>query len=306
MISEILIALDLGFMYGLVAMGVYLTFRVIDFPDLTCDGSFVIGACSCAMALKAGFDPFTAVAVGAFTGAVAGLTSGLLRAYLGIPDLLSGILVAFMLYSVNLRILGGSPNISLFQLGTLFQEGPQGGSQGWAIWVSSTILLGVFALTAWGLVSLLLKTCWGLNLRSLGQNQNLAKHMGLNINGLTILALSLSNGLIGLAGALFTQHQGFVDLAQGIGTVVIGLASVMIGEKLLPARLIPLRLRVPVYLLMCVVGSLVYRMMTGLALHGDFLGLQTQDFNLLTGLLVIGTMGGSHFWSLLRRRLCFK
>jgi putative ABC transport system permease protein len=270
--NELLLSLELGFIYAIVGMGIYLTFRTIDFPDLTCDGSFVLGAVSCAVLIKNGYNPWVALAASFIAGSLAGGVTGFLHIRFKITNLLCGILVAFMLYSINLKILGGSPNISLLNKVTIFTS------------TSSLGVLSAIVFLCVLLLSYLLTTDFGLSLRCIGQNKRLALNGGLKVGALTITGLMLSNGIIGLAGALFTQHQGFADVSQGVGTIIVGLAAVMIGERLFFSKS-------PWFgILSCLVGSILYRLFIGIALHSDWLGLKTQDLNLITGILVIGVM----------------
>lgn len=279
-INELLTATELGIIYAIAAMGIFLTFRTIDFQDLTCDGSFVLGAAVSAIYISSGGNPYLALLLGLFAGALAGIATGILYTYFKIADLLAGILIAFMLYSVNLKVMGGLPNISIEPLNTVFNNH------------SVLIVLIISCFIVWSAIGYLLSTNLGLALRSLGQNKQLSRIGGVNIISGTFLGLGLSNGLIGLSGALFSQHQGFADISQGIGTIIVGLAAVMLGEKLLPSR------NPKFMLLACIVGSVLYRMFIGVALHSEILGLQAQDLNLLTGALIIAVM------LLPRRKLC--
>ncbi|MGI4851776.1 MAG: ABC transporter permease [Janthinobacterium lividum] len=272
-LSEILISLELGIIYGIVAIGIYLTFRIINFPDLTCDGSFVCGAAVSTMALKAGWNPALAVLAAAAAGALAGGTTGLVYLYGRVTDLLSGILVAFMLYSINLRIMGGVPNIALLQEGTLFTYG-----------YNQALTLMFIAFVLWFGCRYLLKTDFGLALRSIGQNVRLSENNGVNIAKMTMIGLILSNMFIGFGGGLFSQHQGFTDISQGLGTVIIGLAAVTIGEKIFAFSTMGW------HLFACLMGSILYRLIMAVALHNESLGLDTSDLNLITGLILIGIM----------------
>lgn len=268
--NELLMSLEIGLIYGVVALGIYLTFRVIDFPDLTCDGSFVLGAATSGILLIGGGSPTLSLIGALAAGCLSGLLTGILHTVFKITELLSGILVAFMLYSINLKVMGGVPNISLFQVSTFFS----------ASLIPATILYISIAF----LIVLLFKTDLGLALRSIGQNKKFAQNGGVRVERMTILGLMLSNALIALGGALFAHHQGFADVGSGIGTVIVGLASVMIGEKLLPYR------SIWIAVFSCFLGSILYRFFIATALHSEFLGLESQDLNLITGLLVIGVM----------------
>jgi putative ABC transport system permease protein len=267
---EMITSFEMGLIYSVAAIGIFLTFRVIDFADLTCDGSFVLGAVVSAVLIKAGCHPVLALLAAAGAGGLAGLCTGLIHLYFKISALLAGILVAFMLYSVNLKIMSGIPNIALINLPTIFNAGLLG-------------LIVVVALIVLGL-SLLLISDFGLSLRSLGQNKRLAFNCGVNISAVTLIGLLASNALIAVGGSLFSQHQGFADVSQGAGTIIICFASLMIGEKLLPSSAMWLKL------LSCVAGALIYRLLIALALHSEWLMLPTEDLNLLTGLLVMAFM----------------
>lgn len=271
--AEFFTSLEIGFIYGIVAVGVFLTFRIIDFPDLTCDGSFACGAATAAVLLKSGVSPITALLAAAGAGGLAGVATGILHVKFRVTNLLAGFLVAFMLYSVNLKIMGGIPNIALINETTLFSNGQ-----------SLLILVGLMgAITA--LLSYVLMTDFGLGLRSIAYNKPLAKIMGIQVGSLTIIGLALSNALIGFGGGLYCQHQSFCDVSLGAGTVIIGLAAVMIGEKLLPFR------SLFISVLACFLGSIIYRLLIALALHSDWLGLETSDLNLITGLAILIVMG---------------
>ena len=271
-LNELLMSLEIGLIYSVVAIGIYLTFRIIDFPDLTCDGSFVLGAVTSAMLVKHGYNPIIALLYSAIIGGLAGFITGILNTKLKVTNLLSGILVAFMLYSVNLRIMGGIPNIALINQTTIFTN------------YNQLLVLIVIVGIIWLLFSYLLMTDFGLALRSIGQNKRLAINSGVKQQQMIIIGLILSNALIGFGGALFSQHQGFADVSQGIGTVIIGLATVMIGESVLPFR------SPWIMVFSCMLGSIIYRIFIAVALHSEKLGLETQDLNIITGLLVIGVM----------------
>lgn len=279
-LNELMMSLEIGLIYGIVAIGIYLTFRIIDFPDLTCDGSFVLGAAASGILIKNGYNPYLGILVALVAGGMAGLVTGILNTCLKVTDLLSGILVTFMLYSINLKVMGGLPNIALIQMPTIFTG------------MNALIVFIIISLIIWGASGYLLKSDFGLALRSIGQNKQLALINGVHLKKMVGLGLILSNSLIALGGALFSQHQSFVDVGSGVGTVIIGLASVMIGERLFRAR------SPWIGILACLVGSVIYRLFISFALHAEILGLETQDLNLVTGLMVIGIM------ALPRRKLC--
>ncbi|MDR1267348.1 MAG: hypothetical protein LBJ70_03145 [Holosporales bacterium] len=281
--EELLVALEIGLIYGILAIGIYLTFRVINFPDMTCDGSFIFGAVVSSVLIQSGSNPATALLLSLVAGGLAGFLTGILCVWLKIEDFLSGIVIAFMLYSVNLRAMGSCPNITLVDQTTCFSAG--------------NTLLSISLVSA-GLIlllSLFLRTDCGLGLRAAGQNPSFASACGIPVRVMIIGGLVLSNALIGLCGALFTQYQGFCDISQGPGTLVIGLASVMMGENFL-SRLLPKKAahasRIPVLpaLIACIGGSVAYRIFIAFALHSDSFGMKTQDLNLVTGLLIILVM----------------
>lgn len=271
-IAEIMMSLEIGLIYGIIATGIYLTFRLIDFPDLTCDGSFVLGATTSCMMIKAGYNPFFCLLSSMLAGSIAGFTTGLLNTRLKVTDLLAGILVAFMLYSINLRIMGGVPNMALIEESTIYDS------------ADSIVMLALICFAIWLILGLLLCTDFGLALRVIGQNKRLAQGGGINVKVMTIVGLALSNALIALGGALFSQHQGFADVGSGAGTVIVGFASVIIGQRILPYRFLWIQL------LSGFVGSILYRLFISLALHSEVLGLETQDLNLITGIMVIVVM----------------
>lgn len=265
-------SLEIGLIFGFIALGIFFTFRVINFPDLTCDGSFVLGAAAACTLVSYGFNPYLATLVAMLAGALAGCLTGFLFLKLRVSDLLSGILVAFMLYSVNLRVMGGIPNIALLDKITIFSD------------LNSLVLLLILSLVIIAATAYLLLTDFGLALRSVGLNQILARSSGVNVAAMTLISLAVSNALIACGGAIFAQQQGFADIGSGIGTLVVGLAAVMIGEKLLPYRSMPL------IILSCFIGSIAYRILISFALHMDFFGLKTQDINIITGLLIVAIM----------------
>ncbi|GHA00911.1 hypothetical protein DC083_03215 [Ignatzschineria ureiclastica] len=267
-ISELVMSLELGLIYGIVGMGIYLTFRIIDFPDLTCDGSFVLGAAISSILIKAGVDPFISLIFALMGGALAGALTGILNSFFKVTDLLAGILVAFMLYSINLHVMNGTPNISLLMSPTIFIT-------------NNLVVLGGIAVVLIALFTFLLNTDIGLSLRAVGQNKRLCMNGGVSVKWMIILGVAMGNALIAMGGALFSQQQGFTDISAGVGTIISGFAAVIIGERILPFRSIWIKL------LSCIVGSIVYRIVTSLALHAEFLHLKSYDFNLVAGLLII-------------------
>lgn len=269
-------ALEIGLIFSLVALGVYISFRLLRFPDLTVDGSFPLGGAVCAILIANGFDPFFATMAATAAGAVAGTVTGLLNVRLKIMDLLASILMMIALYSINLRIMG-RPNVPLISEPTLFTVlQPE--------WLSDYVLrplllLGIVVLAKLGL-DWFFATQKGLAIRATGSNPRMARAQGINTGAMILLGMALSNALVALAGALFAQTQGGADISMGIGTIVIGLAAVIVGESILPSR------RLVLATLAVILGAIVYRFFIALALNSDFIGLQAQDLNLVTALLV--------------------
>ncbi|MDR2598254.1 MAG: hypothetical protein LBC25_00810 [Holosporales bacterium] len=270
--QEILTSIDVGLIFGVVSIGIYLTFRTINFADLTCDGSFALGSAVSATLIVNGVNPYLASVVSLVSGGAAGFLTGILNIKFKIADLLAGIIVAFMLYSVNLRIMNNAPNITLADEGVLFP----GTNTSLAIF---TIILFLVLIIVY-----LLFSRFGLKLRAVGYNRQFAVISGINTNLMTIAGVSISNALIALGGSLFSQYQGFCDISQGFGSLVIGLTSVIIGEKIFSFR------KEPLIIVSCVFGSILYRVFINVALHGSTFGIGTQDLNLLTGFMTIGAL----------------
>jgi putative ABC transport system permease protein len=269
-------AIEIGLIFGLVALGVFLSFRIINFPDLTVDGSFPLGGAVAAALIVSGWNPFVATAVAMLAGALAGYLTAWLNVHLRIMQLLASILVMIALYSVNLRIMG-KPNVALINDPTVFSLVEFGGIPDY--WLKPLVLL-VIVIAAKLLIDLFFASEAGLAMRATGNNPRMARAQGISTDRLTVWGLALSNGLVALAGALFVQTQGGADISMGIGTIVIGLAAVIIGETILPAR------SLVVTTLACLLGAVLYRFFIALALNSDFIGLKAQDLNLVTAVLV--------------------
>jgi putative ABC transport system permease protein len=269
-------SLEVGLIFALVALGVFISFRVVNFPDLTVDGSFPLGGAVAATLLVGGWHPLAATAAAFAAGALAGLTTGWLHVKLKIMQLLAGILVMIALYSINLRVMG-KPNEPLLGASTVFNTPPLEALPG--PWTTALVLLAVTLAVKFALDRYFGSEA-GLAMRATGGNARMARALGVSTDRLSLFALALSNGIVALAGALFAQSQGGADVSMGIGTIVIGLAAVIIGETLLPMRSIAWAT------LGCVVGAVLYRMLVALALNSDFIGLQAQDLNLVTAVLV--------------------
>ena len=269
-------SLEIGLIFALVALGVYISFRIINFPDLTVDGSFPLGGAVAATLLAGGWNPFVATVVAFAAGAFAGLITGWLHVKLKIMQLLAGILVMIALYSVILRVMG-KPNEPLLDTPTIFTMLSFAGLPG--PWVTPVILL-VIALLVKLALDWFFASEVGLAMRATGGNARMARSLGVSTDRLSLIALALSNGIVALGGALFAQSQGGADVSMGIGTIVIGLAAVIIGETILPGR------SIAIATLGCIVGAVLYRLLIALGLNGDFIGLKAQDLYLVTAVLV--------------------
>ncbi|GAA5103856.1 ABC transporter permease [Orbus sasakiae] len=288
-------SLEIGLIYALVSLGVFISFRLLDFPDLTADGSFPLGGAVCGLCLYIGIDPWTATILGTFAGCIAGMVTGWLYVKLNILQLLSSIIVMIALYSINLRILGlapyimdettrmaGSPNLSLLDATTIFSPFINADYTNQYI-VQPLMVLG-FVVVFWLLLNSFLNTQKGLALRATGTNARMAKSQGIPTGAMTILGMAISNGLIALGGALFVQTQGGADITIGVGTIVIGLASIIIGESIFPAK------RMWVITLSVIFGAILYRLFIAVALGNELLqsiGIGTEDLNLITAVLVV-------------------
>lgn len=269
-------ALEIGLIFSLVALGVFISFRLLRFPDLTVDGSFPLGGAVAATLISSGVDPFTSTVAATAAGALAGLVTGWLNVRLRIMDLLASILMMIALYSVNLRIMG-KPNVPLITEPTVFTIL----QPGWlSDYVARPLILVVVVLAATFLLDWYFSTQSGLAMRATGSNGRMARAQGVNTGAMILGGMALSNALVGLAGALFAQTQGGADISMGIGTIVIGLAAVIVGESILPSR------RLVLATLAVIIGAIVYRFFIALALNSDFIGLKAQDLNFVTAVLV--------------------
>jgi putative ABC transport system permease protein len=288
-------AVESGFIYAIMALGVYLTFRVLNFPDLTAEGSFVTGASVASICIINGVSPITATLLAALSGVLAGFVTGILHTKGNINALLSGILMMTALYSINLRIMG-QPTLSMLNETTIFTQlqslwertgldgvlnsalGFIGIEQVPSTW-SILFAMILFVLIIKLLTDFYLKTEVGLALRAIGDNKKMIRSLSANTDNLIITGVGLSNGLIALAGGLLAQLGGFADVNMGIGMIVIGLASVIIGEALFGTKTI-VRTTIAV-----IFGAVIYRMIVTLALRADF--LETGDMKMITAFIVI-------------------
>ncbi|EPD53924.1 hypothetical protein HMPREF1210_00747 [Paenisporosarcina sp. HGH0030] len=306
MFSAVFGSVEQGIIYAIMALGVYISFRVLDFPDLTVDGSFVSGAAVAATMITLGYHPVAATALAVIVGFLAGCVTGLLHTKGKINALLSGILMMIALYSLNLRIMGltsensiGRPNIPLLNAESMFNQFQSfWGSLGIDTAVNNFLsMLGVQHLPAtWGtlfimtiivllikfVVDWFLRTEIGLAIRATGDNKKMIRSLSANTDTLIIVGLGFSNALVAFSGALIAQYAKFADIGMGIGMIIIGLASVIIGEAIFGTKTI-VRTTFAV-----IAGAIIYRIVLGWALRVDF--LDTGDMKLITAVIVIGAL----------------
>jgi len=282
-------AVTIGLILSLLALGVYLSFRIFNFPDITAEGSITMGASIAAVLLVKGMNPLLATLVAFCGGMLAGATTGVLHTKFKIHGLLSGILVMTALYSVNLHIMGKS-NVPLLTEKTLATYADNIGQKfagagplnilGWEVGVNDASVLiasGVGIALIGGLLYFFFRTNLGTSMRATGDNQQMIRALGVNVENMIILGLALSNGLIALSGALLAQYQGFADVQMGIGMVVWGLASVIIGESLVGSTSLGLLITGTI------MGSVSFRLLVAIALRW---GLNPNDLKLITAVFV--------------------
>jgi putative ABC transport system permease protein len=258
--------LEQGLIFSIVAIGVYITYKILDFPDLSVDGTFTLGAAVAAICLTKGVNPYIASSLALISGCLAGAVTGLLHVKLKITNLMSGILVMIALYSINLRIMGKA-NIPLFGKTTIFTGN-----------MKPIIIIVIFAIFVKVLLDLFLKTKLGFILKAVGDNEQLVTSLSVNKDTVKVIGLMISNGLVALAGAMMAQNQGFADIGMGIGTVVMGLAAVIIGESIFG------RLNIIQATTTAMLGSIVYKAAVAGTLE---LGLSPNDLRLVTAIIVI-------------------
>ncbi|MFH1139277.1 MAG: ABC transporter permease [Pseudomonadota bacterium] len=278
MLTILPITFEQGLSYALVALGIALAFRVLSFPDLTVDGSFPLGGAVAARLIVAGLDPHLASIAALAAGFAAGCLTGLMNTRLKINSLLSGILMMTILYSVNLRIMGRA-NTPLMTAPTVFtaMENLQISRD-----IPVILFFLVVALACKATTDYFLQTEYGLALRAVGENEQMIRSLGVDTDKATVLGLGASNALTALAGALISQDQGFSDVGMGIGMIVAGLASIIIGEALIKPKTVN-RLT-----LAAIAGSIIYRFIIALGMR---LGLAPTDLKMATGFMVILALG---------------
>ncbi len=278
LLRTIPISLEQGLAYGLVALGIVITFRILAFPDLTVDGSFPLGAAVVSRLIMEGVSPIYGIIMAVLCGFLAGCCTGFLNTKLKINSLLAGILMMTMLYSVNLRIMGRS-NIQLLTVNTILTP-LENLDVNRFIPIITFFFITVFAVKF--LTDMFFNTQLGFAMRATGDNEQMIRTLGVNTDHMTILGIGISNAFVALSGALVAQDQGFSDVGMGIGMIVAGLASIIIGEALFGKR------TVRRMTLAAIVGSIMYKLIISLGLR---LGLAPTDLKMATGVMVILALG---------------
>lgn len=258
--------LEQGFIFCIMALGVYITFKILNFPDLTVDGTFPLGASVTAVLLLKDVNPWLACITSVLAGMIGGLITGVLHVKFKISNLLSGILVMLALYSVNLRIMGKA-NTPFFNERTVFSTN-----------MPSLLVVAVLGFFIKFLLDILFKTKFGFILRATGDNPNMVTSLGIDIGLIKILGIMMANGLVALSGSVMAQYQRFSDVGMGTGVIIMGLASIIMGESIL--RAMPMKFGTSC----AIIGSLLYKGSIALALKA---GLPATDLRLITSVIVI-------------------
>ena len=258
--------IEQSLIFAIMVLGVYISFRILNFPDMTVDGTFPLGAAISAKLLTLGVNPYLTLLVALVAGAAAGVVTGLIHVKLKVKDLLAGILVMTALYSINLRVMGKS-NIPLFEEDNIFNTE-----------YSMMITIVVLILISKFILDYLLKTKFGFALKALGDNENLIVSLGLNEEKYKIYGLMIANAFVAFSGAVLAQYQGFADVGMGTGIIVIGLASIIIGDTLFGKR------RKLAGTTIVIIGSILYRGVIAVTLS---MGMDASDLKLITSVIVI-------------------
>lgn len=258
--------LEQGIIFAIGALGVYITYTILDFPDLSVDGTFSLGAAITAALIMKGTNPFMSLGLAFIGGAIAGLVTGILHVKFKITNLLSGILVMIGLYSINLRVMGKA-NLPMFNKESMFSSN-----------ISKVVILGLIVLLIKLLMDLLFKTKFGFILRATGDNETLVTSLGVNKGTMKIAGLMISNGVVALSGAIMAQYQGFSDISMGSGFIVIALASIILGQSVFK------RSRLLKGTTIVIIGAFFYKLSVGFAIE---LGFPPTDLKLITSLIVV-------------------
>lgn len=268
-LTIILKAIELGLIFSILSLGVYISFRVLNIPDLTVDGSFATGCAVCAVMTIAGH-PYLGLLLAFVAGGLCGMVTAFLQTKMHMQPLLAGILTMVALYSINLRIMSGAPNISLFSTNTLF-----------TLIDSKLLILLIFSLVIGFVLFGFFKTNLGLMLRATGDNEVMVRSSSINVDCMKFIGMALSNGIVALSGALLAQYQNFADITSGTGMMVLGLAGIIIGEAILRKRTIGFGIA------SAIIGACIYRLLYQFALQ---FGIPATDMNLMSAILVAITI----------------
>lgn len=268
-LTIILKAIELGLIFSILSLGVYISFRVLSVPDLTVDGSFATGCAVCAVMTIAGH-PYLGLLLAFVAGGLCGMVTAFLQTKMHMQPLLAGILTMVALYSINLRIMSGAPNISLFSTNTLF-----------TLIDSKLLILLIFSLVIGFVLFGFFKTNLGLMLRATGDNEVMVRSSSINVDRMKFIGMALSNGIVALSGALLAQYQNFADITSGTGMMVLGLAGIIIGEAILRKRTIGFGIA------SAIIGACIYRLLYQFALQ---FGIPATDMNLMSAILVAITI----------------
>ena len=271
----IITILEQGLIYGILALGVYITYKILDFPDLTVDSSFPLGAAVSVVMIKAGINPYITLPAAFIAGGISGLVTGIIHVKFKVRDLLSGIIVMTMLYSINLHITGGQANVPIFSDDTIFTLSPIKNIAGD---YNTVIVIFLIALICKIAMDLYLKTKSGYLLRAVGNNETVVTALAKDKGTVKIIGLVIANALVALAGCVMCQQQRFFDISMGTGTMVIGLASVIIGINVF-GKLSFLKATTAV-----IIGSVIYKACVAIAIS---MGMQAMDMKLVTGALFL-------------------
>ena len=279
-----------GLIYAIMALGVFFTFRILDFPDLTVDGSFPMGAVIMAALLHKGFSPILALLIAFSGGVAAGCVTAAIHNKLKVPHLLAGILTMTMLYSVNIRILSNRANLPLLRVDTLLTKVHQI-TEGWlSPEVTSLIFFVLVVFLIKKLLDLFFITDMGLMFGALGNNEQMIRVQGIDPAVLKLIGVGISNGLVALSGAFAAQYQGFADVNLGQGIVVSGLASVMLGEFLLKSN------KISVLTLRVVLGAILFKAIMYLGrYYGYYINMTPNDLKLIAGILILFSLAAANF-----------
>ncbi len=273
-----------GLIFSIMVIGILISFRILDIPDLTCDGSVATGAAVATMAIVSGLPIFVALLLAFLSGVIAGMVTAAIHNELKVPGLLAGILTMTMLYSINLRVLGNKANVPLLRVETLYSKLPETFKFLPAEWASLVGTLLVVLLVK-ELIDIFFRTDLGVSLGAMGGNEQMVISLGSNPKVLKLIGLGLSNGLIALSGGLLAQYQGFADANLGTGMVVQGLAAIMLGEFLFSTN------RISLLTLRAIFGAIIYKgLMFFGRKYGYLIHITPNDFKLLTGILVIASL----------------